>query len=57
MSGATQTVNVPIIEDGVVEPGEIVNIRIFGLSVSIDHAVIAAGAGTGTISIISIDSK
>ena len=31
--------------------------RIFGLSVSTDHAVIAAGAGTGSITIINIDSK
>ena len=57
MSGTSQAVNVPIIEDGEVEPDEIVNIRIFGLSVCTDHAVIAAGAGTGSITIINIDSK
>ena len=56
-SGVSQTANVPIIEDSMAEPDEIVNIRIFGLSVSTDHAVIAADAGTGTITIINSDSK
>ena len=57
MSGTTQTVNVPILEDSLVEPDEIVNIRIFGLSVGSAQAVIAAGAGTGTITIVNINSK
>jgi hypothetical protein len=57
MCGASQTVNVPIIADNVVEPDEVINIRIFGLSASTEHAVIAAGAGTGTITIINSNSK
>ena len=50
-----QTVNVSIIEDGEVEPDEVVNIMISGLSVGTAHAVIAAG--TGSITIINVDSK
>ena len=48
---------VPILEDDEVEPDEFVNIRIFGLSVGTNHAVISAGAGTGTITIVNINSK
>ena len=57
VAGATQTVNVLIIEDGEVEPDEVVNIMISGLSVGTAHAIIAAGGGTGTITIINVDSK
>ena len=55
--GLTQTVNVTIIDDGVVEVEEMINIRIFGLSVSAEHAVISSTTGNGTITIISNDSK
>ena len=57
MAGATQTVNVPILEDGIQESDEVVNIMISGLSVGTDHAIIAGGGGTGTITIINVDSK
>ena len=57
MAGATQTVNVPIIEDGIQESDEVVNIMISGLSVGTAHAIIAGGGGTGTITIINVDSK
>ena len=50
MAGTTQTVNVSIIPDSEIEPDETVNITIFGQS---DAVVI--GAGTGTITIISVD--
>ena len=53
MSDTSQTVNVPIIVDGEVDPDEIINIRIFGLSLSADHAVIDSDAGNGTIAIAS----
>ena len=52
-NGSAQRVNVPIIEDGAVEPDEIINIRIFGLSASTDHAVIDRDSGNGLITIIS----
>ena len=57
VAGATQTVNVPIIEDGMPESDEFVNIMISGLSVGTAHAEIAGGGGTGTITIVNIDSK
>ena len=57
MSGTTQQVMVPILEDSFVEPDEFVNITIFGLSVGSAHAVIAAGAGTGTITIRNVNGK
>ena len=49
--------NVTVIDDGVVEGDEMINIRIFGLSVSTEHAVISAAAGNGTITIINNDGK
>ena len=56
-AGTTQTVIVTIIDDDEVEEDEIINIRIFGLSVSTEHAVISATAGNGTITIINSDGK
>ena len=49
--------NVPILEDDEVEPDEFVNIRIFGLSVGTNHAVISASAGNGMITIINVNGK
>ena len=57
MAGATQTVNVTILEDGMQESDEFFNIMISGLSVGTAHAIIAGGGGAGTITIVNIDSK
>ena len=57
VAGATQTVNVPILEDGIPESDEFLNITISGLSVGTAHAIIAGGGGTGTITIINVGSK
>ena len=56
-SGANQTVDVRIIDDGIQESEEFVNIELFGLSESAEFAVISAGSGNGNITIISIDGK
>ena len=56
-SGATQTVDVGIIDDDIPESEEFINIQISGLSVGAALAVIAAGSGTGNITIIDMDGK
>ncbi len=55
--GSTRTANVPIIDDGVVEGNETLNIRIFELSVTTDNVIISATAGNGIITIINDDGK
>ena len=49
--------NVTIIDDDEVEEDEMIIIRIFGLSVITENAVISAAAGNGTITIINNDGK
>ena len=56
-SGAIQTVDVGILDDDIPESEEFINIQISRLSVGAALAVIAAGGGTGNITIIDIDGK
>ena len=56
-SGTTQTVTVPITNDGDPESDEFINIQLSGLNVGTDFAIISSGSGTGSITILDDDRK